>query len=95
MNGHIQKKLDIARDKMHSLNAKAHDPSSFPGIQQRYEIKMIEFQTNDFSAVSIDQLKDLQHTYIKEVFLPFLDQLTEMEANDEIHEVILNSYNYK
>ena len=33
MNGHIQKKLDIARDKMHSLNAKAHDPSSFPGIQ--------------------------------------------------------------
>jgi len=95
MNGVIQKKLDIAKEKMHSLNAKAHEPTSFPGIQQRYEIKMIEFQTNDFQAVSIDQLKDLQHSYIKQVLLPFLDQLSQMEANDEIHEVIQNSYNYK
>lgn len=95
MNSVIQKQLDIAKEKMHSLNAKAHDPTSFPGIQQRYEIKMIEFQTNDFQAISIDQLKDLQHSYIKQVFLPFLDQLSQMEANDEIHEVIQNSYNYK
>lgn len=95
INNHIQKLLDSAKAKMHSLNAKAHDPTSFPGIQQLYEIKMIEFQTNDFQAISIEQLKDLQIKYIKEVFLPFLDQLSQMEANDEIHEVILNSYNYK
>ena len=95
MNNVIQKKLELAKEKMHSLNTKAHEPTSFPGIQQRYEIKMIEFQTNDFQAVSIDQLKDLQHSFIKENFLPFLDQLSQMEANNQIHEVIRNSYNYK
>ena len=56
---------------------------------------MIEFQSNGFQAISIEELKELEHSYIKQVFLPFLDLLTQMESNNEIHEVIQNSYNYK